>query len=151
MTRRYDDEDDDDLFDENGLLKDGKTYRVPMMLRDNLTFWQRSVRDSVLTRQCDWLLVTDAAGGSEGLHRPGFRFIADAADRKRSIAAREAAYRAADEADANAWRCNAVHPESADNRTLDQITADRLSLLDERELAYLEVEERDRNAWRSPR
>jgi hypothetical protein len=136
---------EDEAFDPAGVLKDGYGIRVPLMFRDASALADAGIG---FHEGGDRLLVTDAAGGSAGLHRPGFRFIADAAMREHSIAAKEAAYRAADEADANAWRGSR---ESAEDDTLDQITADRLSLLDERERAYLEVEERDRNAWRNPR
>jgi len=74
----------DDDFDENGLLKDGHTYRVPMRMADS-----NSTRRTL-----------DAA-----LHRPGFRAatalddaaLADARD------AREQAYRDYDERVSTAW------------------------------------------------
>src|SRR5262245_40992348 len=46
MPKRQQDT-DDDLFDERGLLRDGARIRIPMMMRDSdgLTDLQRSVRD----------------------------------------------------------------------------------------------------------
>ena len=42
--RRYDDDAfDDDAFDENGVLRDGRRVRVPMMMRDGLSEVQRAV------------------------------------------------------------------------------------------------------------
>jgi hypothetical protein len=40
MARTYR-HNDDDALDENGLLRDGKSMRVPMMLRDSQTFGRR--------------------------------------------------------------------------------------------------------------
>ena len=48
MPKRQHDTDDDDPFDERGLLKDKRSVRVPMMMRDGadgLTDLRRSVRD----------------------------------------------------------------------------------------------------------
>jgi hypothetical protein len=74
MTRRH--EDDDDLFDENGLLKDKRSLRVPMMMRDSaddgLSDLQRSVCDHYAP-----LHVVDAFGNSGlALQRPGARYLA---------------------------------------------------------------------------
>jgi hypothetical protein len=56
MPKRQDDT-DDDIFDERGLLKDKHSARVPMMMRDGLTDLQRSVRDATAS-----LRVVDAFG-----------------------------------------------------------------------------------------
>jgi hypothetical protein len=64
---------DDDLFDERGLLKDKRSVRVPMMMRDagGLTDLQRSVRDHFAPAR-----VVDAFGDAgAGLHRPGSRHL----------------------------------------------------------------------------
>ena len=64
---------DDDLFDERGLLRDGRRIRVPMMIRDadGLTDLQRSVRDHFALA-----MVVDAFGDAgAGLHRPGSRHL----------------------------------------------------------------------------
>jgi hypothetical protein len=65
---------DDDLFDERGILKDKRSVRVPMMMRDadGLTDLQRSVRDHFAPAR-----VVDAFGDAgAGLHRPGSRYLA---------------------------------------------------------------------------
>jgi hypothetical protein len=75
-------DDDDDVFDERGLLKDGARARVPLMMRDSdsLSEVQRSVMADGLRR--------DAArrfglNDSLALHRPGQRFCTDEAARAR--------------------------------------------------------------------
>ena len=74
MPKRQHDTDDDDPFDERGLLKDKRSVRVPMMMRDSadgLTDLQRSVRDEFAPAQ-----VVDAFGDAgAGLHRPGSRYL----------------------------------------------------------------------------
>ena len=68
MLNRY--ADDDDL-DENGLLKDGRSARISMMMRDGLTALQRSVRDATAP-----LRVVDAFGNSGlALNKPGARYL----------------------------------------------------------------------------
>ena len=37
MPKRYAEYDDDDNLDENGLLKDGRSVRISMMMRDSVT------------------------------------------------------------------------------------------------------------------
>jgi hypothetical protein len=73
MPRRQHDT-DDDLFDERGLLKDKRSVRVPMMMRDSaddLTDLQRSVQDATAP-----LRVVDAFGNSGlALSRPGARYL----------------------------------------------------------------------------
>jgi hypothetical protein len=75
MPKRYAEYDDDDNLDERGLLKDKRSVRVPMMMRDGgedgLTDLQRSVRDATAP-----LRVVDAFGNSGlALHKPGFRYL----------------------------------------------------------------------------
>jgi hypothetical protein len=74
MPKRQHDTDDDDMFDERGLLKDKHSVRVPMMMRDStdgLTDLQRSVRDATAP-----LRVVDAFGnGGLALSRPGARYL----------------------------------------------------------------------------
>jgi hypothetical protein len=74
MPKRYAEYDDDDNLDENGLLKDGRSVRVPMMMRDShdgLTDLQRSVRDATAP-----LRVVDAFGNSGlALNKPGSRYL----------------------------------------------------------------------------
>jgi hypothetical protein len=74
MPKRYAEYDDDDDLDENGLLKDGRMVRIPVMMRDSadgLTDLQRSVRDHFAPAR-----VVDAFGDAgAGLHRPGSRHL----------------------------------------------------------------------------
>lgn len=59
MKRRQHDDDD--------IVRDGQRLRVPLMLMDGM---QRSVaREGVR--------ITDGSGGTQGLHRPGFRIPTD--------------------------------------------------------------------------
>jgi hypothetical protein len=75
MPKRYAEYDDDNNLDENGLLKDGRSVRISMMMRDGgedgLTDLQRSVRDATAP-----LRVVDAFGNSGlALSRPGARYL----------------------------------------------------------------------------
>jgi hypothetical protein len=102
MTRhRHDDDDDDD----DHVLLDGEVLRVPMHLMD-------SVQQSVAL---NGLRVTDGGGDSAGLHRPGPRYIADAAMRD----AKQAAYDAYLHDVTNAWRGAPAreYPASAEGST----------------------------------
>src|SRR5262245_27855305 len=71
MPKRQHDTDDDDMFDERGLLKDKRSVRISMMMRDSaggLT----DVRDAIAP-----LRVVDAFGNSGlALSRPGARYLA---------------------------------------------------------------------------
>jgi hypothetical protein len=89
----------DEALDENGVLLDGFSMLVPTALRDALT-----------TRR-----VTDADGGTAGLHRPGPRVTADAAMRD----AKQAAYDAYLHDVTNAWRGAPAreYPASAEGST----------------------------------
>jgi hypothetical protein len=100
MTRHEDDE--DSLFDRNGILRDGAVTRVRLMMRDGainprLTPAQRAkaaqqTEDAAARR----FGLTDALQ----LHRPGFRRSQDAAALERT----RAAYTAYDAADAAAYK-----------------------------------------------
>jgi hypothetical protein len=76
--------DNDDDFDERGLLKDGHRFRVPIKMMDAI---QRSVARHFQRRQHPQdsaafprperrTFVTAADGGTMGLHRPGWRLPA---------------------------------------------------------------------------
>jgi hypothetical protein len=78
MPRRHDD--DDDVFDERGLLKDGARARVPLMMRDSLSEVQRSVMADGEARDSARRL---GLNDSLALHRPGQRFCTDEAARAR--------------------------------------------------------------------
>jgi hypothetical protein len=83
------------VFDEDGLLKDGARVRVPMMFRDSMTPVQRAIYDARKQhgRNCDCedcaakygarddleedqlTAFIDSPQGQIGLHSPGFRFL----------------------------------------------------------------------------
>jgi hypothetical protein len=69
---RYDDYDDDSVFDENGLLKDGRRMRVSVMMRDSASDVQRAVAEDAVARRFGLRHALD-------LHQPGPRFCTDAA------------------------------------------------------------------------
>jgi hypothetical protein len=144
---RYDD--DDSPFDRFGVLKDGHTATVSMMMRDSS---QRDAR------------VTDA------LHRPGFR-TGDADMRD----AKQQAYDAYETEVTNAWRgddarkkklqardpqgreagtleeededVTDARPPVRDSRTLDQVRHDHQVKM---AAIYDLHDEEQRNAWRKP-
>ena len=70
---------DDDAFDENGVLKDGRRIRVPLMMRDG-------VSDVHASRKTPWPAGSDCAVSD--LHAPGPRYCTDRAalDAKEAIA-----------------------------------------------------------------
>jgi hypothetical protein len=90
---------DDDDFDENGVLKDGRSYRVPLKMCDSM---QRSIAKHFQHRS----IVTAADGSTMGLHRPGAR-IASGGNRAVRDALAAEAQRARDQYEydlVNAWR-----------------------------------------------
>jgi hypothetical protein len=83
--------DDDDAFDERGILKDGRSYRVPLRMMDSM---QRDIARHAAR-------ITDAMGESgPALRRPGYR-VSAALPRDWSI------YDAYDEAVSRMWENNA--------------------------------------------
>jgi hypothetical protein len=69
---------DDDLFDSNGLLRDGKSVRVPMQARDSARMTERQrhqrVSDTLRDVNSKPLLVTDGrTDDTMSLHKPGWR------------------------------------------------------------------------------
>ena len=94
-------------LDARGLLRDGAKIRIPLYLRDGainprLTAVQRSI---AATHQP---LVVDGSRNPMAMHKPGFRYLADANRRAIDDAVKAVAYEDADEADQNAWR----HPSA---------------------------------------
>jgi hypothetical protein len=86
----------DNDFDENGILKDGRSFRVPMFMADG-------------TRARP--LITDASGnGGFALHRPGFRVSSSDAARD----AKQQAYESYTRDLENAWRAPAMHDASTE-------------------------------------
>lgn len=124
-----DDDDDDDAFDERGILRDGKTYRTPMYMMDAL---QRDIAMSAAH-------VTDGAGGTTGLHRPGFRLgLGDAS----AGDARQQAYDAYERDLTSAWR----------DPVGDGTKPDRVALptIDARTDAYAQYDLEISQQWKGP-
>ena len=134
---------DDDAFDERGLLRDGRTYHVPLRFCDAM---QRDVAKQIKREHPQH--VTDQAGNAGlSLNRPGFRTLSgrNAGDRL----VRDGAQRDAEEAYAidehyktNAWR----------DALLDENDADDALFAAKQEArstdAYAEYEAEMRDAWR---
>jgi hypothetical protein len=146
MTLRHRREDaDDEAFDDNGLLRDGKSVRVPLTMRDGDSFSpvQRAVALSSSRAS-----VTDASGGTIGLHRPGFRIpAADAADAARTSAL-EASYDEYQKYIGDAWRTPSGSVAARTETPRDQRSEqqDHQQTMDE---IYAAHDETLRNAWRS--
>ena len=108
MARRH----DDDAFDENGLLRDGGTARVSMLMKDADAFLVPAVmkddegKDVHLESWQRNVLYAHRLGLNDSLdlHRPGPRFCTDAA----ALEAKEAAYQQMKRELQDAW-----HPAPA--------------------------------------
>jgi hypothetical protein len=86
--------DDDEAFDENGVLRDGARHRVPLQMRDSLA-----------------PMITDGTSDPLGLHRPGWRIASGGSER--DVRLRDSQRRLIEEAHAqylddltNAWKRN---------------------------------------------
>jgi hypothetical protein len=99
--------DDNDPFDEHGLLKDGRRVRISQMMRDSALRQDRGRKIGLPEHQWeeeedddddvhDGQRVRDASNTPLGLHRPGFRRLIDAADHAALTAAKAKAYAAYD-------------------------------------------------------
>jgi hypothetical protein len=164
MARRYDDDDDANPYDANGILKDGRSVTVPMMMRDAM---RRDIARNAAS-------LDDGRMFDASLRRPGFRH-ADS----RTLDATERAYSDYENAQTNAWRgadaeggvegalCtvkNAEYPEAFGSRghlvrvgnklvctpdRRDDARRDALPVRDEREQTYAAYQSYAENAWRS--
>jgi hypothetical protein len=94
QTYRRDANDDND-FDERGILKDGRRLRVPLMMMDGLDDVERAIMLDAAARRL-------GLSNGNDLRKPGHRYTTDS----RALEAKERAYRERDEADAEAWRGN---------------------------------------------
>jgi hypothetical protein len=142
---------DDDDFDENGLLKDGRSIRIGLLMKDHMTPVQRAIaqdsqasgRDKILRDATDAPVLLDSYGGTTALNRPGFRYLRNDANTYGSGAqiaqahVRDEAYALHDQEEARRWQ----GPDS--EIPLKKITGDAC------QDAYLAREEHDSNAWRS--
>lgn len=118
-------EDDEDAFDERGILRDGKTFRLPMRMADSL---QRQVRDFAAQQLRD---------ARPPLHRAGFVY--------RDAAARQIvqdAYRDYDLRQGEAYKTPSVKaaPDATDSR--------RAAAEDRTHDCYSEYDARVASAWR---
>ena len=109
MAHRYADydDDDDDPFDERGLLKDGRTSRTSLMMKDGLSDVQRSIAQDAVSRRFD---------DSAARHQLGPIYF----DRS---AAREA-YEDARRESEQAWKMLPTPTEAADRRKRKVTTRD---------------------------
>src|SRR6516162_11337923 len=85
----YEEEEEQD----DGIVADGARVRVPMWAMDAL---QRDV-----AQHAGKPLVTDGTGNPLALHRPGFRYSTDMAQRQAADAALAQAYQEVEQRDAN--------------------------------------------------
>ena len=151
MTRRFIDDDDD-------ILKDGQTLRVPMIMRDgapnrDLTPLQLEIARASRQRdaQQNHMTVVDALGRSDQLHlrRPGARYaVYDAGSNEHAVqqtlrAMRDEAYAFASADASNAWK-------KGGNREIG-MSLDSASITDARERAYEDYQNYISNAWRAGR
>jgi len=171
QTYRRDANDDDD-FDERGILEDGRRLHVPLMMMDGVDDpLQRAVmRDTVERQRARRFGLKDSAD----LTRPGFRFQTDAAGRD----ARARAYQDYENSQVEAWRSPPTGAGSSGPRrgqqTVDSCTTDGRAghlrvvdgelrcipdgpvwgsdgtVMDERQLAYEDFEHTLINSWRNP-
>lgn len=145
--KHHDEDFDDDPLDENGLLKDGCSIRVPLMMRDSLTPLQRAVAGARLLHD---------GGDPLSFNRPGFRMLVDALARDASEEARAASIREM----CDAWKTKDAAPpagayplRAGEGRvcTIDGVpgTSDARSTADVKQAAYDAYCDDLQNAWRA--
>ena len=89
---------------EDAILQDGTRLRVPLYLKDGFTPNPRltpTQRGKAIAQRS---LVVDGSNNPMAMHKPGFRYLADANRRAINDAVKAEAYEDADEADRNAWK-----------------------------------------------
>ena len=103
MQSEYEEEENEDA-----ILQDGARLRVPLYLKDGVTPNPRltpTQRDkAIAARQQNQSLVTDGTSNPMAMHKPGFRYTADANRRALDDAVKNEAYAEVDQRDANAWK-----------------------------------------------
>jgi hypothetical protein len=146
--RESENDDEDSPFDADGILKDGRSARIALFMRDSMSPLQRAVmddayetgRDRVLRDASALGLITDAFGDTgAGLHRPGYRLQQPGERATESARMRDEAYRQVEAQEARRWQ-----GDSDREISVRQITGDA------RVDAYFSREEHDTNAWRGP-
>jgi hypothetical protein len=108
--RKTIDEDDDDR--RHTIIPDGGKVRVRMTMMDSV---QRSVAKDAPTNN---LLVDAGTDDPLALHKPGFRYSTNAADRLSGDVALAEAYEARELADREAWR-SSVPEQRADAQSIE--------------------------------
>jgi hypothetical protein len=136
--------------EEDGLLKDGQTLRVPLYLKDgainpDLTPTQRA--KAIAARQP---LVNDGTSNPMAMHRPGFRYHADATQRAISDAVKAEALQEVDEISANAWRGHADGHLRQGNSKFERVLNRRqdAATFDAKQAAYEHYDREMAVAWR---
>ena len=164
--------------EEDAVLKDGETLRVPMWLMDGSPNPALSPLQQAVAASQNKLLVSDGSNDPLAMHRPGFRYSTDPAERAAADAALAEAYAARELADANAWQTSDDHPINTQGRGLspgkkeggscsidgqrgtlvregDRLVCvpdkarDARSVTDAREEAYRLYDEEQQHAWQS--
>jgi hypothetical protein len=158
-TFEENDDDGSGPFDSRtGLLKDGRSVRVSMMMRDAVPppssgalvmYDVPPQRDALVINTNTPPMVVDAFGGTEGLNRPGARYLVaghrtvDHAVMTTLALMRDEAYKAYDEEAQNAWRGNNKLDCELDRN------ADARPAVDGREQAYAEYDRMMAEAWKN--
>lgn len=157
--RELEEWEEEDAFEPNGVLKDGYSLRVPMYMRDSALEWRNEMHshflaedtarrsgisdDTVFITTSNPPMVVDAFGGTEGLNRPGARYLVaggrttEHARLATAAAMRDEAYKMYDGEAQNAWRGNA--------------STDTAPMRDTVEQAYLDYDREMSDAWRNAR
>ena len=160
VTRPYEEDDGSGPFDSRtGALKDGRSVRVSMMMRDAVPPPSAGARvmydvptqpDALVINANSPPMVVDAFGGTEGLNRPGARYLVAShrtTDHVRLVTLavmRDDAYKTYDEEAQNAWRgeTGTTDPGVADRKP------DAMPVIDAVEQAYAEYDKEMAEAWR---
>jgi hypothetical protein len=152
MTKRF--VEDDENFDENGILKDGKHASLKMFMKDSITTDAQIALDAT-----EALKLRDAAIFAAS-RKPGFHYADSAVDsRAESRAAnRQASYDAYDEQlKASYFKQAPVATDAVDPRQAWHAARDASRAADASDTrratidaAYAAVDEELQNAWRKP-
>jgi len=111
---RHDQDEEEDVFDENGILKDGKTYHVPMRMMDSL---QRAVHDHAAQ-------ILEGHLRRSGIHEQGFLRDASTVDHRKRMRDEYARYdREISEQWKNPWH-SVTTTASSQDREVEQPLAD---------------------------
>ena len=167
----FEEKEDDDgsgPFDSRtGLLKDGRSVRVSMMMRDavpppgpgaRVMYDVPPQRDALVINTSSPPMVVDAFGGTEGLNRPGARYLVaghrtvDHAVMTTLAVMRDEAYKAYDQEAQNAWRGNNKLECVPDRKTEPRASAilgPVQERMDAREQAYMEYDNEMAEAWKN--